>query len=123
MIYSRPFPSKHGNYTLEKHDNYTLENRQLPVFAGIPSRLVLAKQWRSNWGCKGGRVPPLTAKKIAKNREKEGEIRKKWGKKRRNREGRAKIRKVFFFNLPLLTDRAGYATVAKTCKFNSGVLL
>ena len=33
-------------------------------------------QWRSHWGCKGGRMPPLTAKKIAKIAKKRGEIRK-----------------------------------------------
>ena len=44
----------------------------------------------------------MTAKKIAKNREKKGEIRKR-GKKRKNQEGS--------FTLPLrLTARAGYAT-------------
>ena len=50
-------------------------------------------------------MPPLTAKKFAKNREKEEKIRKKGeksGRKGKNREGS--------FTLPLLTDRAGYAT-------------
>ena len=65
-------------------------------------------------GVKGGRVHPLTAKnlpkigkkreKIRKNREKKEKI----GKKRKNREGS--------FTLPLLTDRAGYATVPNTEK-------
>ena len=72
------------------------------------------KQWRSHWGGKGGRVPPLTAKicqksgknqenrkKIRQNREKRGKI----GKKRQNWE--------VSFTLPLLTDRAGYATALK----------
>ena len=51
-------------------------------------------QWRSHWGYKGDRVPPLTAKKIAKNREKEGENHlknrgkeEKSGRKGKNREG------------------------------------
>ena len=78
-------------------------------------------QWRSHWGCKGGRVPPLTAKKlpkigknlekIRKNREKRGEIGKK-----RQKSGRF----FFFFTLPLLTDRAGYATArsARTHQFS-----
>ena len=46
-------------------------------------------------------MPPF-----AKNRGKNPE---KSGKKRRNREEKAKIGKVFF-TLPLLTDRAGYVT-------------
>ena len=51
---------------------------------------------------RGGRVPPLTAKKIAKNRGKIRNKEEKSGRKGKNREG--------FFTLPLLTDRAGYAT-------------
>ena len=56
----------------------------------------------------GGRVPPLTAKKmpkIGKKRKKSGKVRKKEeksGRKGKNREGS--------FTLTLLTDRAGYAT-------------
>ena len=56
-----------------------------------------------------GQSAPLTAKKIAKNREKEGENEEKEGKiekKRTNRQGS--------FTLPLLTDRAGYATAKGT---------
>ena len=52
------------------------------------------------------RVPPLTAKKlpkVGKKREKIGEKEEKSGRKGKNREGS--------FTLPLLTDRAGYATV------------
>ena len=54
-------------------------------------------QWRSHWGCKGGRVPPLTVQKMlqigkkeGKNREKRGEIRKK----------RQKLGKFFHFTPP-----------------------
>ena len=64
---------------------------------------------RSHWGCKGGTVPPLTAKKLPKIRKKRvkiGKKRGKIGKKRQNREGS--------FPLPLLTDRAGYATAFET---------
>ena len=53
-------------------------------------------------GVKGGRVPPLTAKTFAKNQEKEGKNQEKSGRKGNNREGS--------FTLPLLTNRAGYAT-------------
>ena len=42
----------------------------------------------------GGRVPPLTAKKITKNREKQGKNQEKSGKKRKNREEKVKIGKV-----------------------------
>ena len=62
-------------------------------------------QWCSHWGGKGGRVPPLTAKnlpKIGKKRGKIGNKEEKSGRKGKNREGS--------FTLPLLTDRAGYAT-------------
>ena len=69
------------------------------------------RQWRSHWGGKGGRVPPLMEKN-AKNWEKEG---KKSGKVRKNREKRGKSgrkgkNREVSFTLPLLTDRAGYAT-------------
>ena len=62
-------------------------------------------QWHSHRGVKGGRVPPLIAKNLPKIRKKEGENqekREKISKKRTNWEGS--------FTLPLLTDRAGYAT-------------
>ena len=62
-------------------------------------------QWRSHQGGEGGIVPPLTAKicqKSGKRWEKSGKKRKKWGRKGKYRE--------VSFTLPLLTDRAGYAT-------------
>ena len=60
-------------------------------------------------------MPPLTAKnlpKIGKNQEKSGKNQEKSGKKRKNREETAKNREISFA-LPLLTDRAGYATVLR----------
>ena len=57
----------------------------------------------SHWGARQSATPD--SEKIAKNREKEGKIRKKeekLGRKGKNREGSC--------TLPLLTDRAGYAT-------------
>ena len=66
-------------------------------------------QWRSHWGVKGGRVPPLTAKNLPKIGKKREKIRKnQGGKKRKNQEEKAKIGKVL--SLSPLTDRAGYAT-------------
>ena len=62
-------------------------------------------QWRSQGG-KGSRVPPLTAKnlpEIGKKRGKSEKREEKSGRKDKNREGS--------FTFPLLTDRAGYATV------------
>ena len=56
----------------------------------------------------GGRVPPLYSEKFAKNREKEGENQEKAGKREKNRA--KEENREFSFNLPLLTDRAGYAT-------------
>ena len=60
-------------------------------------------------GAWGGRVPPLTAKKLPKIGEKRGKSgkigrkeKKKSGRKGKNREGP--------FTLPLLRDRTGYAT-------------
>ena len=44
-------------------------------------------------GGQGGRVPPLTAKNLLKNREKEKKS-GKIGEKKKNREENAKIRKV-----------------------------
>ena len=46
-------------------------------------------QWRSHWGGKGGRVPPLTAK----NMPKIGEKQEKSGKNQKKREEKAKIGK------------------------------
>ena len=63
-------------------------------------------QWRSHWGGKGGRVPPLTAK-ICQNL-------KKIRKKEEKLERKGKNREVSFI-LPLLTDRAGYATELLVC--------
>ena len=56
-------------------------------------------------GGQGGSLPPLTAKNLLKIRKKSGKIgekEEKSGRKGRNQEGS--------FTLPLLTDRAGYAT-------------
>ena len=82
------------------------------------SKMVHSNQWRSHWGGKGGRVPPLTAKylpKIGKKRgwEKSGK-KENSGRKFKNREGS--------FTLPLLTDRAGYDTDSNTKKPKSRVL-
>ena len=72
--------------------------------------VCVSSQWHSQYGGKGGRVPPLTMKKLqklgqrkrksGKNQEKE----EKSGRNGNNREGS--------FTLPFLTDRAGYATVS-----------
>ena len=57
-------------------------------------------QWRSQYRGKGGRVPPLTAKKLSKsgkrgkNWEKESKNHEKIKKKTENREEKAKIGKV-----------------------------
>ena len=53
---------------------------------------LLKTQWRSYCGVKGGRVPPLTAKNLPKLGKKRGKSRKS-GKKGKNREEKAKIRK------------------------------
>ena len=95
-----------------------LPTHQIWLFFSIvliyePSRKVIitrslhVAQWRSHWGGKwgGGRVPPLTAKicqKSGKNQEKSGKNQEKSGRKGQNRG--------VSFTLPLLTDRAGYAT-------------
>ena len=46
------------------------------------------------------RVPPLTVKNFPKIWKKEGEIQEKLGKKRKNQEEKAKIRKFFHFAPP-----------------------
>ena len=77
-------------------------------------------QWHSHWGGQGiatggvkGASAPLTAKNLPKIRKKREKIRKKREKERKigkgeNWEGS--------FTLPLLTERAGYAT-AHYCQF------
>ena len=83
------------------------------ILAFIKNETPLLLQWRSQYRGKGGRVSPLTAKKIVKNREKEGKIREKRGKIRKKLRKRGKIRKKNqegSFTLPLRTNRAGYAT-------------
>ena len=67
--------------------------------------VVGKQQWGSHWGGQGGQSAIPDSEKFAKNREKSGKIGKKEGKsgrKGKNQEGS--------FTLPLLTDRAGYAT-------------
>ena len=63
---------------------------------------IYGVQWRSHWGGKGGQSATPDSEKFAKKREKIGKKRKKSGRKGKNRESS--------FTLPLLTDRAGYAT-------------
>ena len=66
---------------------------------------ITIHQWHSHHRVKEGQSAPMTAQKNAKNLEKLGknqENRGKIRKKRKNRKGS--------FTLPLLTDRAGYAT-------------
>ena len=54
------------------------------IFVALSHNILIPNdQWRSHRGGKGGSVPPLTAKKNAKNQE----------KFRKNREKRGKIRK------------------------------
>ena len=64
-------------------------------------------------GGSGEQIVLLGSEKCASNRGKEGKIGEKIGKRGQNREEKAKIGKVLsrVFFLPLLTDRAGYATV------------
>ena len=73
--------------------------------------------WPLGWQGGGGRVPLLTEKN-AKNREKEkkkktGKIGKNLEKsgKKEEKSGRKGKNRDVSFTLPLLTDRAGYATV------------
>ena len=66
-------------------------------------------QWRSHWGGKGGRVPPLTMKICPKSGKKREKIRKK--REKEDKSGRKGKNREVSFTLPLLTDRAGYATV------------
>ena len=59
---------------------------------------IAQHQWHSH----GGQSATHDSKKFAKNQEKSEKKRKKSGRKGKNWEGS--------FTLPLLTDRAGYAT-------------
>ena len=74
-------------------------------FSFKKSKILIKMSVAQPPGGQGGAEYSLTAKilpKILKKREKSGEMRGKIGKKRK-KSGR-------FFTLPLLTDRAGYAT-------------
>ena len=64
-------------------------------------------------GAKGGRVPPLTVKNMSKIKKMRGKIGKKRKKLGKNREKGGKIGKVLSL-CPLLTNRAGNATVYRT---------
>ena len=70
------------------------------------------EQWRSHWGGKGGQSATPDSKKIAKNQEKSGKNGKNSGEIRKKEEklGRKGKNQKISFTLPLLTDRAGYAT-------------
>ena len=72
------------------------------------AKLSVMYQWHSHWGSRGAGCH-LDSEKFAKNRKRG----KKSGKKRKNWEEKAKIGKVLSL-CPLLTDRAGYATVMYT---------
>ena len=62
-------------------------------------------------GGHGGAECPLTAKNLPKIREREGESQKKEGKIKKKRKNQKKRQnRERFITLPLLTDRAGYAT-------------
>ena len=65
-------------------------------------------QWHSHRGSRGAECP-LDSKNCAKSWEKEGENQEKAGKEERNQEKRK--HREGSFTLPLLTDRAGFATV------------
>ena len=74
----------------------------------------------SHWGGKGGQSATPDSEKLAKNREKEGKNQEKSeniGRKRGNigkksqKSGKKRKNREVYFTLPLLTDRAGYATV------------
>ena len=62
----------------------------------------------ATWG-QGGRVPPLTARNLPTIGKKREKIRKNRGKKEKESERKGKNWDGSF-TLPLLIDRAGYAT-------------
>ena len=117
---------------IRSHRKYALGTHTLPPFQvyllhtlkddETHSRTLhtYGQQWRSHWGWqRGGRVPPLTAKnlpKIGKKRGKSRKIGEKTGKigKKRGKSGRKGKSWEVAFTLPLLTDRAGYATDRQT---------
>ena len=78
-------------------------------WATLSPELVASSQWRSHWG-QGGQSAPLTAKNLQKIGKKRGKIRKTGKKRKKNR--RKEANREGSFTLPLLTDRAGYATAS-----------
>ena len=69
-------------------------NGALSILTPFSSKSAKKLEGAAQWGGKGGRVPPLTAKNL-QNLEKSGKIRKNLKKigKRKNRKETAKIRK------------------------------
>ena len=80
------------------------------------SQMILNSGVAMGGGGHEGRVSPLTAKKNPKIGKKRGKI----GKKRKNR-GRKVKNWESSFTLPLLTDRAGYATDIKGQRYIASV--
>ena len=83
------------------------------------------KQWRSHWGGKGGQSATPDSENLPKIGKKPGKIGKKSGKSGKNQEksgkkveksGRKSKNREVSFTLPLLTDKAGYATEWKWTK-------
>ena len=70
----------------------------------------VVKQWRSQYRGKGGRQRKICQKTPGKNRK----IRRKSGGGGKEKSGRKDQNREDSFTLPLLTERAGYATVANS---------
>ena len=81
----------------------------LYCFFNDPPWFQWEPQWRSHWGCNGGRVPPLTVKKLPKIGKKRGKIKKNW-EKRGEIGGKKGQKSGRFVHYAPPTDRAGYAT-------------
>ena len=82
-------------------------------------------QWRSQYRGKGAECPPWQWKKMSKIRKKREKIGKKRGKIKKNqgkeeKSGRKGQNREGSFTLPLLTDRAGYATGKCLTYYHSG---
>ena len=112
----------------------TIYPKSTPFFEhnGHVPRMVCSSaiQWRSHWGGKGGRVPPLTAKHLPKSGKKRGKSWKsgknqeKWGK-RKNREETTKIGKFLSlcpsWQIGLATLLLLYRTLLATIQYRNDI--
>ena len=101
--FDRILPKKNINSTL-RGCHHSVDPTAATKFQNLSCKLALPTSGAATGVARGGRVPPMTAKVCQKSgkREKIRKKEEKLGRKVKNWE--------VSFTLPLLTDKAGYAT-------------